>query len=135
MAGRLIGKGSANSSTVASPSASRRTIERRVGSDNAAKTTSNRSEAVTVIVAVPPTRTSQTSYLTEHLNEVKDARRVNAAHRSEDRQTWAWMNHAVYSSRYAAAAQDPDNDHLTFVRVTTVIDADRPIASVRRAGP
>jgi len=45
------------------------------------------------------------------------------------------MNHAVYSSRYAAAAQDPDNDHLTFVRVTTVIDADRPIASVRRAGP
>ena len=46
MAGRLIGNGSANSRTVASPSASRRTIERRVGSDKAAKTTSNRSGGV-----------------------------------------------------------------------------------------
>src|SRR3954463_3779071 len=71
MAGRLIGKGSASSSTVASPSASRRTIERRVGSDKAAKTTSNRSGAVTGIVAVPPADTSQLRYLTEHLNIVK----------------------------------------------------------------
>ena len=38
MAGRLIGNGSASSSMVASPSAKRRTIERRVGSDKAAKT-------------------------------------------------------------------------------------------------
>jgi len=65
MAGRLIGNGSANSSTLASPSANRRTIERRVGSDKAAKTTSNRSGAVTVIVAVAPVDTSQNSYLTE----------------------------------------------------------------------
>jgi hypothetical protein len=69
MAGRLIGNGSANSSTVASPSANRRTIERRVGSDKAAKTTSNRSGAVTVIVAVivavAPADISQVSYLTE----------------------------------------------------------------------
>src|SRR5687768_4087319 len=71
MAGRLIGKGSANSSTVASPSASRRTIERRVGSDRAAKTTSNRSGAVTVIDAVAPADTSQVSYLTEQLHVVK----------------------------------------------------------------
>src|SRR4051794_33501592 len=71
MAGRLIGNGSANSSTVASPSASRRTIERRVGSDKAAKTTSNRSGAVTGIVAVPPADTSQIRYLTESLNTVK----------------------------------------------------------------
>src|SRR5439155_6962859 len=70
MAGRLIGKGSANSSTVASPSASRRTIERRVGSDKAEKTTSNRSGAVTGIVAVPPADTSQSRYLTEYLNIV-----------------------------------------------------------------
>src|SRR6516165_5171245 len=77
MAGRLIGKGSANSSTVASPSASRRTIERRVGSDKAAKTTSNRSGAVTGIVAVPPADTSQLRYLTEYLNTVKAARRVD----------------------------------------------------------
>src|SRR3954468_6385946 len=73
MAGRLIGKGSANSSTVASPSASRRTIERRVGSDKAAKTTSNRSGAVTGIVAVPPTDTSQTRYLTDDATTVKRA--------------------------------------------------------------
>jgi hypothetical protein len=83
MAGRLIGKGSANSSTVASPSASRRTIERRVGSDKAAKTTSNRSGAVTGIVAVPPVDTSQLRYLTEYLNIVKSGPRVDVAHRSE----------------------------------------------------
>src|SRR2546421_7867098 len=71
MAGRLIGKGSANSSTVASPSASRRTIERRVGSDKAAKTTSNRSGADTVIVAVLPADTSQSRYLTDRLTTVK----------------------------------------------------------------
>ena len=34
MAGRLIANGSANSSTVASPSANRHAIERRVGSDS-----------------------------------------------------------------------------------------------------
>jgi hypothetical protein len=65
MAGRLIGNGSANSSTVASPSANRRTIERRVGSDKAAKTTSNRSGAVTVIVVVDPGDISQIGYLTD----------------------------------------------------------------------
>src|SRR5580765_2169659 len=72
MAGRLIGKGSANSSTVASPSASRRTIERRVGSDKAANTTSNRSGAVTVMVGIVPVNTSQGGYLTERLHRVKD---------------------------------------------------------------
>src|SRR3954471_24913069 len=70
MAGRLIGNGSASSSTVASPSASRRTIERRVGSDKAAKTTSNRSGAVTGIVAVLPFGTSQSRYLTGYANIV-----------------------------------------------------------------
>src|SRR5258708_23143097 len=83
MAGRLIGNGSANSTTVAPPSANRRTIERRVGSDKAAKTTSNRSGSVTVIVAVAPVDTSQISYLTEWLYIVKDARSVDAAHRSK----------------------------------------------------
>src|SRR4029450_13259401 len=83
MAGRLTGNGSANSRTVASPSANRRTIERRVGSDKAAKTTSNRSGAVTVIVAVAPADTSQIGYLTEWLHIVKDAPSVDAAHRSK----------------------------------------------------
>src|SRR5262245_56249428 len=99
MAGRLIGKGSASSRTVASPSASRRTIERRVGSDKAAKTTSNRSGAVTGIGAIPLADTSQLRYLTEYLTIVKDAGRVDAAHRqmsspvatmgSSDRQPYA----------------------------------------------
>src|SRR6478672_1060690 len=78
MAGRLIEKGWANSSTVASPSASRRTIERRVGSDKAAKTTSNRSGAITAIGGVPSTDTSQICYLTDCLTTVK-GRRVDAA--------------------------------------------------------
>src|SRR4051812_11471066 len=71
MAGRLIGDGPAHSSPVASPSANRRTIERRVGSDNAAKTASNRSGAVTVIGAVAREGTSQVGYLTERLHAVK----------------------------------------------------------------
>src|SRR5262249_30871533 len=56
--------------------ASRRTIERRVGSDNAANTTSKRSGAVTgiagVLPAVRPADISQTRYLTEHLTTVKE---------------------------------------------------------------
>src|SRR5207344_3079540 len=80
MAGRLIGNGSANSSTVTSPSANRRTIERRVGSDKAEKTTSNRSGAVTVIVAVGPADSSQVGYLTERLHIVKDAGLSRPAH-------------------------------------------------------
>src|SRR3954451_7920571 len=73
MAGRLIENGSASSSTVASPSARRRTIERRVGSDKAANTTSNRSGAVTGIAALPAVRTSQVCYLTERVSAVKGA--------------------------------------------------------------
>src|SRR6476661_8747635 len=72
MAGRLIGNGSASSSTVASPSANRRTIERRVGSASAANTTSNRSGAVIVIGRPAPADTSQDGYLTERLHTVKD---------------------------------------------------------------
>src|SRR5580700_5537925 len=86
MAGRLIGNGSANSSTVASPSANRRTIERRVGSDKAAKTTSNRSGVVTVMVAVAPVDTSQSSYLTEWLYKVNQPDR--AAHHLDRTRSW-----------------------------------------------
>src|SRR3712207_6837658 len=71
MAGRLMGKGSASSSTVASPSAKRRTIERRVGSDKAPKTTSNRSGAATLIVAVLRADISQDGYLTRNATVVK----------------------------------------------------------------
>ena len=83
MAGRLIGNGSASSSMVASPSAKRRTIERRVGSDKAAKTTSNRSGAVIDIGVVVSADISQVSYLIGSLHIVKDARNVDAAHRSK----------------------------------------------------
>src|SRR3954447_18105027 len=98
MAGRLIANGSASSSTVASPSANRRTIERRVGSDKAAKTTSNRSGAVTVI-AVAPAYISQIGYLTESLHVVK-------APGSVDQVTLAtaWVVHVTCSARDIAVA-------------------------------
>jgi adenylate kinase family enzyme len=33
--------------------------------------------------------------------------------------SWAWHNHAKYRDRYLAAAADPGNAHLTFVRLTS----------------
>ena len=33
--------------------------------------------------------------------------------------SWAWHSHAKYHDRYAAAAADPANAHLTFVRLTS----------------
>jgi len=33
--------------------------------------------------------------------------------------SWAWHNHAKYRDRYAAAAADPANAHLTFIRLTS----------------
>src|SRR6188472_1994832 len=89
MAGRLIGNGSASSSTVASPSANRRTIERRVGSDKAAKTPSNRSGAATVIVAVARADISQIGYLTESLHIVKTDRRAGAHRQAGLDEEWS----------------------------------------------
>jgi adenylate kinase family enzyme len=33
--------------------------------------------------------------------------------------SWAWHNHAKYRDRYGAAAADPANAHLTFIRLTS----------------
>jgi adenylate kinase family enzyme len=33
--------------------------------------------------------------------------------------SWAWHNHAKYRNRYGAAAADPANAHLTFIRLTS----------------
>ena len=33
--------------------------------------------------------------------------------------SWAWHNHAKYRQRYGAAAADPANAHLTFIRLTS----------------
>ena len=33
--------------------------------------------------------------------------------------SWAWHNHAKYRTRYGAAAADPANAHLTFIRLTS----------------
>jgi adenylate kinase family enzyme len=33
--------------------------------------------------------------------------------------SWAWHNHAKYQHRYGAAAADPANAHLTFIRLTS----------------
>jgi adenylate kinase family enzyme len=38
---------------------------------------------------------------------------------------WAWHKHAEYQERYAAAAKDPANDHLTFIRLTSRRDITR----------
>jgi adenylate kinase family enzyme len=39
--------------------------------------------------------------------------------------SWAWHNHAKYRDRYAAAAADPANAHLTFIRLTSRGDITR----------
>lgn len=38
---------------------------------------------------------------------------------------WTWHHYPVYRQRYAAAARDPGNAHLTFCRVTNRADARR----------
>jgi adenylate kinase family enzyme len=42
--------------------------------------------------------------------------------------SWAWHNHAKYRSRYGAAAADPANAHLTFIRLTSRRDVARFLA-------
>jgi adenylate kinase family enzyme len=42
--------------------------------------------------------------------------------------SWAWHSHAKYRSRYSAAAADPANAHLTFIRLTSRRDAARFLA-------
>jgi adenylate kinase family enzyme len=39
--------------------------------------------------------------------------------------SWAWHNHGKYRDRYAAAAADPGNAHLTFVRLASRRDINR----------
>ena len=51
---------------------------------------------------------------------------------------WAWTRHGVYRERWRAAAADPANAHLTFVRIGSRADARRIIASAaqpRRPAP
>jgi adenylate kinase family enzyme len=43
--------------------------------------------------------------------------------------SWAWHNHAKYRSRYGAAAADPANAHLTFIRLTSRRDVARFLAN------
>ena len=42
--------------------------------------------------------------------------------------SWAWHNHAKYRTRYGAAAIDPANAHLTFIRLTSRADVARFLA-------
>jgi adenylate kinase family enzyme len=42
--------------------------------------------------------------------------------------SWAWHNHAKYRERYAAAAVDPANAHLIFIRLTSRRDITRFLA-------
>lgn len=50
--------------------------------------------------------------------------------------SWAWHTHAVVRARYAAAAADPANAHLRFVRLASHRDAARFLDEARgEAGP
>ena len=42
--------------------------------------------------------------------------------------SWAWHNHAKYRTRYGAAAADPANAHLTFIRLASRRDVTRFLA-------
>jgi adenylate kinase family enzyme len=49
---------------------------------------------------------------------------------------WSWTSHASKRQRYQAAAVDPANEHLTFIRVANRADARRLLAdAARQAGP
>lgn len=45
---------------------------------------------------------------------------------------WAWTRHQPNRERYAAAMVDPRWNHLAFVRLTSVADAERWVAALRR---
>jgi adenylate kinase family enzyme len=45
--------------------------------------------------------------------------------------SWAWHKHAADHAKYAAAAIDPANAHLRFVRLASRRDADRFLAGAR----
>jgi adenylate kinase family enzyme len=42
--------------------------------------------------------------------------------------SWAWHSHAKHQARYGAAAADPANAHLTFIRLTSRGDTERFLA-------
>jgi adenylate kinase family enzyme len=44
---------------------------------------------------------------------------------------WGWQRHGVYRDRYQAAARDPANAHLTFVRLRSPRDVDAFLARTR----
>jgi hypothetical protein len=43
---------------------------------------------------------------------------------------WAWTQHREYAQRYEAAARDPANKHLTFVRVPSRAAGARLVAEL-----
>jgi adenylate kinase family enzyme len=49
--------------------------------------------------------------------------------------SWAWHKHDEYHAKYAAAADDPANAHLRFVRLTTRHDVSRFLDEARDAVP
>ncbi|MGH3172233.1 MAG: AAA family ATPase [Trebonia sp.] len=49
--------------------------------------------------------------------------------------SWAWHKHAHYHAQYSAAAADPTNSHITFVRLKNRSDTRRLLESVRSKAP
>jgi adenylate kinase family enzyme len=45
---------------------------------------------------------------------------------------WSWTHHAACAGRYAAASLDPDNSHLTFIRLASDADIENLAARIRR---
>jgi len=43
---------------------------------------------------------------------------------------WSWSKHAEYRARYAAAAEDPANAHLTFIRLRSHAEARHLVAAL-----
>jgi adenylate kinase family enzyme len=46
---------------------------------------------------------------------------------------WAWTTHATNRTRFLAASQDPDNAHLTFIRLTSSRAIRRFLASAQNS--
>jgi hypothetical protein len=45
---------------------------------------------------------------------------------------WSWTHHAECADRYAAASLDPDNSHLTFIRLASAADIEDLASDTKR---
>jgi adenylate kinase family enzyme len=48
---------------------------------------------------------------------------------------WAWKHYHIYRARYSSAPADPENHHLTFVRLTSNADIARFLGRISAVSP